>query len=145
MSPRPRLLRLSAGVLRRSAAVGGLLLAVAVALSACGAGAPSAGVASLGTTTTTSACSSGGTSGGTTPTPPKAQLIVKLASRMRSHGIANFPQPQITANGISLRITPASGIDPRSPPSRRPSRPATGTFPMVASFRPSRRPTRPTT
>lgn len=119
MSPRPRLFRPHAGLVRRPTALAGLLAAGALTLAACGGGTPSAGVASLGsttTTTTTTAVSAGGTSGGSsTPAGGKFAAVVKFASCMRSHGIAKFPQPQITANRASIQISPASGIDPKSP------------------------------
>jgi hypothetical protein len=34
---------------------------------------------------------------------------------MRSHGLANFPDPQTSGNGIGLTIGKNSGIDPNSP------------------------------
>lgn len=42
----------------------------------------------------------------------KTGIGLKLANCMRSHGVPNFPDP---SPGGGLRITPQSGIDPRSP------------------------------
>lgn len=104
---------------RRPAALTGLVALSAFVLAACGGGSPSAGVASLGSTTTTTIASSAGspgaTSGGGGAGAKSGAKVSKFASCMRSHGIAKFPQPQITAHSVSLRITPSSGIDPKSP------------------------------
>lgn len=87
--------------------------AMALGLSACGGGGPSAsGVASLGTST------SPGTGGGSTTTThpgghpaPTHTNLVKFSECMRSHGITNFPDP----HGGTITFNVADGIDPNSP------------------------------
>src|SRR5579884_2459839 len=79
-----------------------LVAGVAVALSAaaCGAGSPQ--VASLGgTSTTTEAPAPTGGSGG-----PKGNPAA-FSACMRSHGVANFPDPSIHGNQVSVRVDPS--------------------------------------
>ncbi len=43
---------------------------------------------------------------------------LQFAACMRSHGLSNFPDPQVSAGpggGVGIRIGPGSGIDPQSP------------------------------
>jgi hypothetical protein len=86
----------------------GLLL-----LAGCGTTSSSAGVASLGRTS--SSVPAGGTAT-TLPSGANAQKhfddALKYSQCMRSHGVADFPDPN-TGGGIS--ISSGSGIDPSSP------------------------------
>jgi hypothetical protein len=94
---------------------------VAVVAAGCGSGAKSPGVASLGVgATTTSTSQSLGSSGAGLSTGRGGGNGLHVALRgnlkfsrcMRSHGVANFPDP----NGQGqIGIDSASGIDPGSP------------------------------
>jgi hypothetical protein len=57
---------------------------------------------------------------GGTPSPQQqakaAEGALAFSRCMRSHGVPNFPSPQISGGRISLKIGgPSSGIDPQSP------------------------------
>ncbi len=86
---------------------------VAALATACGGGSSGGSanaVAHLGTTATTSgagAAAGAGASAGGAPNPTKIGAgLMKFSSCMRSHGVPNFPNPQISGNSITLRITP---------------------------------------
>jgi hypothetical protein len=89
------------------------LFGAGLLLAGCGTTSPSAGVASLGKTS--SSVAAGGTAT-TLPSGANAQKhfddALKYSQCMRSHGVANFPDPN-TGGGIS--ISSGSGIDPASP------------------------------
>ena len=72
------------------------MAAVALGLSACGSGSASLGVAHLGSTTSTQAPSSAATGIGANSSKYRAALA--YVSCMRSHGVANFPDP--SSNGM---------------------------------------------
>jgi hypothetical protein len=109
---------------RRTAFAVAVLASLGLLAAGCGGGAPSAGVANLGTSTTTSTTSGGDTSaGGSGPQTAgggpsgggarfaiaggSVQQMTKFAACMRSHGVANFPDPN--AQGvISGSIDPGS-------------------------------------
>ena len=76
----------------RMGLVPGLLLALTLAVAACGSGGNSDGVASVGgkATATTSA------GGGGDP----QQAALAFARCMRQHGITNMPDPQFTGNRL---------------------------------------------
>ncbi len=88
------------------------LSAAGFLLAGCGAGSPGSGVAHLGSsssTTSSTAARSAGSSGGGESSP--GSQAVAYAACMRSHGVANFPDPQISHNssGVSVRMAvPAS-------------------------------------
>ena len=106
-SRRPGLRRLARG-LPVAAVIAGLLLA----LPACGDGAPSASVAHIGSTTTAPAAGSSGSS----PSSGKAGAqLDKFVSCMRHHGVPNFPELGMTANGGAVPIGPVPNIDTNSP------------------------------
>jgi hypothetical protein len=93
-------------------------VAVAMLLAGCGGGSPTGGVASLGShTQTTSSTAPGLTaaSGGGESSP--GSQAVGYAACMRSHGVANFPDPVIkqSANGtsVAIRVTPALSGNPK--------------------------------
>jgi hypothetical protein len=97
--------------LRVVACLATALIAAGVLVAGCGGTSPSGGVASLGThtstTSTTSSTAPGSTGGG--ESSPDSQAVAYSAC-MRSHGVANFPDPQISNNGnehkIAMRVTP---------------------------------------
>ncbi|MBO0691960.1 MAG: hypothetical protein J2P58_03590 [Acidimicrobiaceae bacterium] len=56
--------------------------------------------------------------GGQPTAAQKAQFeaqALKFSQCMRRHGFPNFPDPEIHGNSMGLKISPSSGIDPRSP------------------------------
>lgn len=56
--------------------------------------------------------------GGQPSAAQKQQFLsqaLKFSQCMRSHGFPNFPDPTSSGGGVSLKISPSSGIDPRSP------------------------------
>jgi hypothetical protein len=97
-------------------AVGGAFLA------GCGGGSPGGGVASLGSHThgTSSAAvgSSGGepSSGGEVSPGSKA---IAFSACMRSHGVANFPDPKISTSAgntsvkVAIRVSASQGSNPK--------------------------------
>lgn len=91
-------------------------LGLALAAAGCGGGSGSPQVANLGGTGTTATTPAGAPAGsapgvGGAGLTMRTQNGLKVAQCMRSHGIANFPDP----NGQgALSIGPSSGIDPRS-------------------------------
>jgi hypothetical protein len=95
---------------------------LAMTVAACSAGSPSPSVAHLGTPSTTSVPSSGGGSGGqataTAGGPAQLAKMESYAQCMRTHGIADFPDPTSGPDGgagFQLRGGPGSDIDPNSP------------------------------
>ncbi len=82
-------------------AVAGLGL-MAPAAVGCG-GNPASAVAHIGSTTTAAASGSGGV-----PTPGLLGAdIEKYSSCMRANGVANFPNPVVSAQSVSLELRPA--------------------------------------
>ena len=81
----------------------------AAVLAACGGGAKQAAVAHIGTTTTTRAAVVAAGGGGS-PARQLPQELVKYAGCMRSHGVADFPDPNVSGNGIKL-VLPASMVN----------------------------------
>lgn len=56
--------------------------------------------------------------GGQPTAAQKAQMeaqALKYSQCMRAHGVANFPDPDTSGGGIGFKLSPSSGIDPRSP------------------------------
>ena len=80
------------------------VIGLALAATACGGGSPNAGVARLGATTTTAA-PAGATDGGG---PSSSGDPLKYSRCMRSHGVANFPDPG--ASDSVIRAFKSSGI-----------------------------------
>jgi hypothetical protein len=91
----------------------GVVLGCALLASACGASAPAASVAQLGTTTTSRpAKGSNITSSSGSP--------LAYAQCMRAHGVPDFPDPVFHSNGgggisISLKVGAGSDLSPSSP------------------------------
>jgi hypothetical protein len=87
------------------------LIALGVLVAGCGGNSPTGGVASIGShvskTSTTSSMAAGSTGGG--ESSPGSQAVA-YAACMRSHGVSNFPDPQISTNGnevkVAMRVTP---------------------------------------
>ena len=105
------------------------LAVFALVASACGGGGSKGAdgsanaVAHLGTTTTTPSATSGagaaagaGASAGSTaggPNSAKAGAdVLKFASCMRSHGVANFPNPNISGHSVIIQINPSISGSP---------------------------------
>jgi hypothetical protein len=92
-----------------------LVLAVlGLAAAACGGGAAGSSVASLGATTTTTRASDTNVSTGGQSTSDDA---LKFSQCMRSHGVANFPDPTMRGGRPTIQAGggPGSGLDPNSP------------------------------
>ncbi len=92
-----------------------LVLAALPLAAACGGAASgSAGVASLGSTSTTAHTTSGSSGGGSNNS--KTDDALKFSQCMRSHGLTNFPDPQISGNRVTIQTHEgAGGLDPNSP------------------------------
>lgn len=90
----------------RTLAVSGLAL-VAAACGGGGSHGSANAVAHLGTTTSTAGSAPGaGPAPGGGPTKIGADLM-KYSSCMRAHGVADFPNPVISANSVGLQINPS--------------------------------------
>jgi hypothetical protein len=88
---------------RRGLVVAVALTAVAVSVGACGGGGSSPGVASLGSTvTTTTTPTAAGNSGGLPNKQQAYEDLLSYAQCMRSHGIADFPDPTQSAHGVGI-------------------------------------------
>ena len=46
------------------------------------------------------------------PSPARQKAALEFAACMRSHGVPNFPDPKVTAGGVTIS---AAGLDPNSP------------------------------
>jgi hypothetical protein len=87
---------------RRAVPASGILIGVAVFVTACGGGSSSPGVASTGSSTTAAASQSAGSSQST------YQQAVDYAKCMRAHGVPNFPDPNSQGKFV------LGGVDPSS-------------------------------
>jgi len=87
------------------------LIALGVLVAGCGGNSPTGGVASIGShaskTSTTSSTAAGSTGGG--ESSPGSQAVA-YAACMRSHGVANFPDPKVSTNGNEVKV--AIGVNP---------------------------------
>jgi hypothetical protein len=95
------------------------LIALCVLVTGCGGNSPTGGVASLSShasktsttsstaTSTTSSTAAGSTRGG--ESSPGSQAVA-YAACMRSHGVANFPDPKVSTNGNEVKV--AIGVNP---------------------------------
>jgi hypothetical protein len=96
------------------------LAALALLAAGCGGGSKSPTVAHLGSSTTssTSSSSSSAGSGGGSPSSasPESQAVA-YAACIRSHGVPNFPDPQVSSSGnevkVAVRVTPAITGNPQ--------------------------------
>ncbi len=99
---------------RGAACLAAALVAAGVLIAGCGGTSPGGGVASLGahtSTTSSTAASSAASSGGGEESSPGSQAVA-YAACMRSHGVPNFPEPQIShkGSGVSVRMAVPAGI-----------------------------------
>jgi hypothetical protein len=99
--------------LRRAAVLVSTPIALGLLTAGCGSGSPTGGVAHLGSgTQATSAAAAGAaaSSGGGESSP--GSKAVAFSACMRSHGVPNFPDPQISHNGseVSVRIALPAGV-----------------------------------
>jgi hypothetical protein len=111
--PPPPDFRSTGTQLRRGAcAATGLLLAGAL-LAGCGGGSPNGGVASLGTHTSASHTStSGAASASKAHEASPASQAVAYTSCMHTHGVPNFPEPQVSEHGggVSIKMAVPAGV-----------------------------------
>jgi hypothetical protein len=93
----------------------GLVVAAGALLAACSSGPNGPGVASLGSTTTaTTAPATGG--GGNGKADQFAKQALQFSACMRSHGVEDFPDPQISGNGTSIKLGGSSkDLNPNNP------------------------------
>jgi hypothetical protein len=103
-----------------AACVAAVLLAAGTLVAGCGGGAPSAGVASLGSRTSSTGSVAAGSSGSGEASP--GSQAVAFAACMRSHGVPNFPAPQISHNGngvsVKMALPAAIGKNPKFGPAQ---------------------------
>ncbi len=101
--------------LRRAAALAAASVAIGLLAVGCGGGSPTGGVAHLGSSTpatsSTAAGAATGPGGGESSPGSKA---VAFSACMRSHGVPNFPDPQVSHNGneVSVKIAIPAGVGP---------------------------------
>jgi hypothetical protein len=88
-----------------AAPLAAVLIALCALVTGCGGNSPTGGVASLGShaskTSTTSSTAAGSAGGG--ESSPGSQAVA-YAQCMRSHGVPNFPDPQISHNGNEVNV-----------------------------------------
>ena len=80
-------------------------------VTGCGGNSPTGGVASLSShasKTSTTSSTAAGSPGGGEPSP--GSQAVAYAACMRSHGVANFPDPKVSTNGNEVKV--AIGVNP---------------------------------
>jgi len=110
--------------LRVAACLAIALIAAGVLLAGCGGTSPSGGVAIIGThaskTSTTSSTAAGSTGGG--ESSPGSQAVA-YAACMRSHGVANFPEPQVSEHGnegsVKMAVPVGVGSNPKFKPAQQ--------------------------
>ncbi|HEY4020576.1 MAG TPA: hypothetical protein VGM75_17925 [Pseudonocardiaceae bacterium] len=92
----------------------GLVMAAGAVLAACSSGPNDPGVASLGSTTTaTTAPAANGSKGNS---DQAAKQALQFSACMRSHGVKDFPDPQISGNGVNIRVGGTSkDLNPNNP------------------------------
>jgi hypothetical protein len=90
--------------------VAGACFLAVVATACASASAPQ--VASIGTTTTPAKIAAAAGNGPPPGGAAKAGTVEKFVACMRSHGVANFPDPVIGPDQVSLQITPAVASSP---------------------------------
>jgi hypothetical protein len=96
-----------------AACLAAALIALSVLVTGCGGNSPTNGVASLGShasKTSTSSTAAGSSGGSGSSSSPGSQAVAYSAC-MRSHGVANFPDPKISTHGngvsVAIGVTPA--------------------------------------
>jgi hypothetical protein len=97
----------------RVAALAAALIALGVLVAGCGGNSPTDGVASLSShtskTSTTSSTAAGASGGSDSSASPDSQAVA-YAACMRTHGVANFPDPKVSTNGNEVKV--AIGVNP---------------------------------
>jgi hypothetical protein len=95
---------------RGAAGLTATLIAAGMLVSSCGGTSSGGGVASLGSHTPTTSSIASGPSEGRESSP--GSKAVEYAACMRSHGVPNFPDPQISQHGggVSVRMAVPAGI-----------------------------------
>jgi hypothetical protein len=98
------------------------LAALALLAAGCGGGSPSAGVVHLGTGTAANTSSAGSGSASSSAGAPDSQAVA-YAACMRTHGVADFPDPQVSTSGaevkVAVRVTPAITGNPHFKPAQQ--------------------------
>jgi len=106
---------------RRARTVATIIAAAGLPLlaAACG-GSPGSHVAQLGSTTTQSASSSGASNAGgpTSSRSPTSQTLA-FSRCMRTHGVANFPDPNSSGGLPKDQVASLQASDPQFPAARR--------------------------
>jgi hypothetical protein len=91
----------------RAAPLAAALMALGVLVTGCGGNSPTGGVASLGShaskTSATSSTAAGSSGGSGKPTSPDSQAVAYSAC-VRAHGVPNFPDPKVSANGNEVKV-----------------------------------------
>ncbi len=91
------------------------LAVVGAFLAGCGGGSPSGGVASLGSHTHGTSSAVVGSSGGEPSNGGEASpgsKAIAFSACMRSHGVANFPDPKISTSAGGTSVKVAIHVDP---------------------------------
>lgn len=90
------------------------LAALTLLIAGCGGGSKTPTVAHLGSSTSSTASSgssSAGSSGSSSSSGSPGSQAVAFAACMRSHGVPDFPDPQVSTSGsevkVAVRVTPA--------------------------------------
>jgi hypothetical protein len=89
------------------------LALLAVTAAGCGSKPTSSGVAQLPSATTTTTTPS--QNAGALTAKSKQDGMYRYSACMRSHGVANFPDPQVSGRGLSLTIDGRNGLNPNAP------------------------------
>jgi hypothetical protein len=99
---------------RGAACLAAMPIVLGMLVAGCGGNSPMGGVASLGSHTATTSSAVSGDGGG--EASPGSQAVA-YAACMRSHGVANFPDPQISHNGneVSVKIAVPAGASGGNP------------------------------
>jgi hypothetical protein len=101
--------------LRRAAVLAAAPVAIGLLAAGCGGGSPTGGVAHLGSSTpaTSSTAASAATGPGGGESSPGSKAVA-FSACMRSHGVPNFPDPQVSHNGseVSVKIAVPAGVGP---------------------------------
>jgi hypothetical protein len=111
------------------------VLVLPLVAAACG-GKSNPGVAAIGTTATTSTTTTAAASSGATSAATNALLakLVRFSGCMRTHGVAQFPDPTSRNGGVRLLIGPGSGIDPTSASFKRAQKACASLLPTKAEI-----------
>src|SRR5258705_6200528 len=89
------------------------LALLAVTAAGCGSKPTSSVVAQLPSATTTTTATS--QNAGSMTGKSKQDSVYRFSACMRSHGVPNFPDPQVSGRGLSLTIDSRNGLNPNAP------------------------------